>query len=314
MPKTPCKALRKDGKPCQGQGLPEFDGYCIAHVPAHVASEWRSRGGKASSNAARADKRMPERLRATNEKLSRAMDDLIEGKLEPAALTALYRAARVQIELRRLADREMDLIRAEESAAAAAEVADVQGDPAILDAAAAISDWQNQFILNSLIAQGLVTLERDGSHETGQPPLHLLTAAGRQRFGYQRLTKYTQRDIEDARKVSKFTEFKGEQLPAVLLDLLKIRTTLEDCLTDFAPGAPPVLDPFTGQPLSQLPIAVMPALVPTAGPGEAEQAAKEMQALLRRANRLAREVEKIHEKQTGRPFDYRAEFPDEEEE
>ena len=49
------------------------------------------------------------------------------------------------------------------------------------------------------------------------------------------------------------------QLPAVLLDLLKMRTTLEDYLTDFAPGAPPVLDPFTGQPLSQLPIAVMPA-------------------------------------------------------
>ena len=48
---------------------------------------------------------MPERLRAMNEKLSKAMDDLIEGKLEPAALTALYRAARVQVEIYRLSDR-----------------------------------------------------------------------------------------------------------------------------------------------------------------------------------------------------------------
>jgi len=314
MPKTPCKALRKDGKPCQGHGLPDHDGYCIAHLPAHIASEWRSLGGKASSNAARADKRMPERLRAMNEKLSRAMDDLIEGKIEPAALTALYRAARAQVEIYRLSDEEMDLIRAEESAAAAAQVVGIPGDPAILDAAAAITDWHDDYILRSLIAQGLVTLERDSTKETGEPPVHVLTAAGRQRFGYQRLTKYTQRTIDDGRKVSKFTEFNGGQLPAVLLDLLKMRTTLEDYLTDFAPGAPPVLDPFTGQPLSQPPIAVMPATVPTVGPGETEQAVKEMRDLLRKANELTREVEKIYEKQTGRPFEYRDEFPDEEEE
>lgn len=314
MPKTPCKALRKDGKPCQGHGLQDHDGYCIAHLPAHIASEWRSRGGKASSNAARADKRMPERLRALDEKLSKAIDDLIEGNIDPATLTAHYRATRVQIEIYRLSDQEMDQIRAEENATAAAQVAGVPGDPAILDAAAAITDWQNQYILNSLIDQGLVTLERDSRQETGEPTLHVLTAAGRQRFGYQRLSKYTQQHIDDGRKVSEFTEFKGGQLPAVLLDLHKMRTTLEDCLTDFAPGAEPVLDPFTGQPLGQLPIAVKPATLPVAGPGEAEKAAKEMQILLRRANKLAREVEKKFEKQAGRPFDYRDELPEEEEE
>ena len=33
MAKTPCKSLKKDGSPCQGQGLSQFDGCCIAHVP-----------------------------------------------------------------------------------------------------------------------------------------------------------------------------------------------------------------------------------------------------------------------------------------
>ena len=33
MAKTPCKRLKKDGSPCQGQGLSQFDGCCIAHGP-----------------------------------------------------------------------------------------------------------------------------------------------------------------------------------------------------------------------------------------------------------------------------------------
>ena len=34
MSKTLCKSIRKDGSPCQGNGLKQFDGYCIAHAPA----------------------------------------------------------------------------------------------------------------------------------------------------------------------------------------------------------------------------------------------------------------------------------------
>ncbi len=313
MPKTPCKAPRKDGKPCQGNGLPEHDGYCIAHVSPAVAGEWRSRGGKASSNAARADKRIPERLRGTIDKLSQAMDDVIAGKMEPSTLSALARAARVLLQYYRLADEEMDLIRAEESATAAAQVAGVAGDPAILDAAAAITDWQKDYTLESLIAQGLVTLEPDPAQETGEPPVHVLTAAGRQRFGYQRLSAYTQQDIETWKEVAAEPDLEGAQLPAVLLDLHKLRTTLEEFLTDFSPGAEPVLDPLTGQVLTQLPTIVQPATVPVAAPGEAEQAAKEMQKLLRRARAATREAEKLYEKRYGHPFDYRDELGENEE-
>ena len=63
MSKIPCKSLRKDGQPCQGLGQPNLDGYCIAHASPEKVWEWRSRGGRASSAAARADKRIPERLR-----------------------------------------------------------------------------------------------------------------------------------------------------------------------------------------------------------------------------------------------------------
>ena len=145
MTSTPCKSLKKDGTPCRGNGLDQLDGYCIAHAPADKAWEWRSRGGKASSAAARADKRIPDRLSHAIDKLSTGMDQVLEGKLEPAALSAISRAAKVLIELYRLADQEMDLIRAEETAAAAAQVAGAAGDPELLDAAAAIAAWQDQY-------------------------------------------------------------------------------------------------------------------------------------------------------------------------
>ena len=85
MSSTPCKSLKKDGAPCRGNGLEPLDGYCIAHAPADKAWQWRSRGGKASSAAARADKRIPDRLRHAIEKLSTGIDRVLEGKLAPAA-------------------------------------------------------------------------------------------------------------------------------------------------------------------------------------------------------------------------------------
>ena len=145
MSSTPCKSLKRDGTPCRGNGLDQLDGYCIAHAPADKAWEWRSRGGKASSAAARADKRIPDRLSHAIDKLSTGMDQVLEGKLEPAALSAISRAAKVLIELYRLADQEMDLIRSEETAAAAAQVAGAAGDPELLDAAADIAAWQDQY-------------------------------------------------------------------------------------------------------------------------------------------------------------------------
>ena len=254
---------------------------------------------------------MPDRLRGTIEKLTKGMDDLIAGEIEPAALSALSRAARVLVNLYRLSDEEMDLIRAEESAAAAAQVSGGLGDPALLEQADAIASWQNQYIIDSLIRQGLVTLLDEETQDANGSPVIVLTVSGRQRFRYQRLTTYTQENIDELKTVAGFTDTEGAQLPAVLVDLHKIRTHLEELLTDCAPGSPPVLDPLTGQALSQLPYGVKPATVPVAGPEEAEQAVQELQDLLVKANELTTEVEVIYQKQFGSPFDIRDELPDE---
>ncbi|MCY4080299.1 MAG: DUF5763 domain-containing protein [Caldilineaceae bacterium] len=311
MPRKLCKALRKDGQPCQGLGQAKLDGYCIAHAPADKVWAWRSRGGKASSTAARADKRMPDRLRGTIEKLTKGMDDLIAGEIDPAALSALSRAARVLVNLYRLSDEEMDLIRAEESAAAAAQVSGGLGDPALLEQADAIAAWQNQYTIDALIRQGLVTLLDEETQDANGPPVIVLTASGRQRFRYQRLTTYTQENIDELKTVAGFTDTESAQLPAVLVGLHKIRTPLEELLTDSAPGSPPVLDPLTGQALSQLPYGVKPATVPVAGPEEAEQAVQELQDLLRNTNEAIEEVEAVYQKQFGSPFDIRDELPEE---
>ena len=312
MTSTPCKSLKKDGTPCRGNGLDQLDGYCIAHAPADKAWQWRSRGGKASSAAARADKRIPDRLSHAIDKLSTGMDQVLEGKLEPAALSAISRAAKVLIELYRLADDEMDLIRSEETAAAAAQVAGAAGDPELLDAAAAITAWQDQYRIDSLIDQGLVAPEPVATQDADQPQARVLTAAGRQRFGYQRLTKYTRRDIDVCREQVIDNPSEGHDMPVALYDLYFIRKNLNELLTDCAPASPPVVDALTGQPLSRLPVAVIPATVPIVGPGQAEQAAKNLQDMLQHANKLTRQIEDLYEKRYGDPYHYEEEMEEEE--
>ena len=86
MPKTSCKGVKQDGTPCRGNGLPDFDGYCIAHAPTEKTREWRSRGGKNSSTAARSDKRIPERLRGAIEALDPGPPRCARGKSRPRRL------------------------------------------------------------------------------------------------------------------------------------------------------------------------------------------------------------------------------------
>ena len=313
MPKTRCKALRKDGEPCQGLGQEQFGGYCIAHAPADIVWEWRSKGGQASSAAARADKRLPDRLRGTVEMLTKGMEELAAGETEPAALSAMSRAARELVNLYRLADEDMELIRAEETAAAVAQVAGGFGDPELLEQAEEIVAWRRQYMLDALIKQGLVTLDREETQNADDPPAYVLTAAGRQRFRYQRLTAFTQEKIDELRELAEYTDADGEQLPIVLIDLFEMRTKLEELLTDFAPDAPPVLDPLSGQPLNQLPTGVRPASVPVAGPGESAQIAKAMQDMLLQVNELYAETGALYEKHYGEPFDIRQELGREDE-
>ena len=143
MSRTLCKSIKKNGSPCQGKGLKQFDSYCIAHGPADKVRQWRSRGGKNSATAARLDKRIPARLKDMMDMLDDGMKRLLDGTLTPAAYTAICRGAKVRIDLYRLADKEMKAIRTEETQAAAAD---------------AIVAQQDQYRLESLVHQGLAEL------------------------------------------------------------------------------------------------------------------------------------------------------------
>ena len=72
------------------------------------------------------------------------------------------------------------------------------------------------------------------------------------------------------------------------------------------------MDALTGQPLRRLPVGVIPATVPIVGPGQAEQAAKNLQDLLQPANELTRQIEDLYEKRYGGPYDYEEEMEEEE--
>ena len=77
------------------------------------------------------------------------MDDLLAGKIEPAALSAIARSAKVLMDIYRLVDEEMELIRGEEAAAAAAQVVGGLGVPDLLDKADPIAARQNQYKIDS---------------------------------------------------------------------------------------------------------------------------------------------------------------------
>ena len=292
MSKTLCKGLKKDGTPCQGLGQPQFEGYCIAHAPAGITQEWRSRGGKASSSAARAEKRIPEHLRRPIEMVTQAMEDLVEGKIEPAALSALSRAAKTLADLHRLADAEMELVRDEEIEAAAAEAAGGFGNPDLLEKAAAITARQRRYTIESLIAQGLVTLETPGDGDLPAQPV--LTDAGRRRFGYQRLTSYTQEDIDALKEEILNSSYKPYELRAARAHLARMRTALQEAAHDLAHDPGPVRDPLTGQVLAEPPAGVEVGDLPAGDPGQSENAADILQTQRQQVIELTRQLEEIY--------------------
>ena len=295
MPKTLCKGVRKDGTPCQGNGLPRFDGYCIAHAPAEKTHRWRSRGGKASATAAKNDKRLPERLRNAIQALAEGIDDVRDGELHPAAFTAMCRGARVLVDLYRLADQEMELIRNQEAQAAAAEVAGGHGDLAILDAAAAISARQHRYRIESLVDQGLVTLDLENTHAPDQPHEPVLTDAGRRRLGYQRLTVYAQADIDQLQDVLMRRSLTRSQLPVVLRSLTKMRASMQEAIADLARHPLPARDALTGHTLAELPAGVKVGPLPAANPSQDAPATKILADQLLQVKELTREFKEMYE-------------------
>ena len=128
MARTPCKGIKKDGTPCQGHGLPQYDGLCIAHGPTpDQTHQWRSLGGQNSSTAARLDKRTPERLKNAIDLINDGIVQVAQGEMDPARLIAMSRGAKALIDLCNFADQDMETIRREETEQAAAQFLGVQG-------------------------------------------------------------------------------------------------------------------------------------------------------------------------------------------
>lgn len=286
MPKSTCKGIKKDGTPCRANGLSQLDGYCLAHGPPEKTREWRSLGGKNSSTAARSDKRLPERYQNVIETLTQGIFDVRDGKLDPAVYTAMCRGAKVLAEYYRMADAEMDLVRSEEFESAAAEVAGVQGDLAILNAASRISAEYERYRVESLVDQGLATLDPGKIGDSDEPGGPVLTDAGRRRLGLQRLTSYTQQDIDRMEKLLNRPEIDRHLWTTALNTLIKMRAAIEEAMQDLARDPEPARDPLTGHTLSELPAGVKAGPVPAPSSGKSESAAKILERQRDKVERL----------------------------
>ena len=185
MARTPCKGIKKDGTPCQGHGLPQYNGLCIAHGPTpDQTHQWRSLGGQNSSTAARLDKRTPERVKTAIDLINDGIVQVAQGTMEPARLNAMSRGTGALINLLTFGDRDMDTIRREENEQAAAQFLGVQGNLDLLEIADHIAARQDQYRSQSLVDRGLAELVP--SPDPHQPPQTVLTEEGRRRFGYRR--------------------------------------------------------------------------------------------------------------------------------
>ena len=253
MSKKLCKGIRKDGSPCQGNGLDQFDGYCIAHAPSDVTHQWRSQGGKNSATAARLDKRIPEDLKQAIDLVRDSMIQVKEGKMSPAACNAICRGAQTLIGLRRRSDEEMDLIRTEEIQAAAAEFLGLHANLDVLKAADDMAARQERFRREALVDQGYAEIKEP--FKPDQPPEIVLNDKGRRRFGYHTIviTQNFLNEIDD-----ELTEYDPHQsdLSGITELLEDLQEDVENTLSSLARDDVAPFDPLTGQAITKLPAGV----------------------------------------------------------
>ena len=254
MAKTLCKGTRKDGSPCRGVALEQYDGYCLAHgAPPGQAHEWRAAGGKNSATAVRRDKRMPEHLKEPIDYIVDYMRRLAEKDPTPAGLNALSRAAKTLIELRRFANEEMEIIRAEEIRAEAAARLDVQTDLEVLEAADDLRVMRDRFRRESLVEQGFARFIEPFRQD--DPPEVVLNERGRQRFGFELVEeRQTCLKVVDA-ELTAFVSGESDlpDLPRLSAGLEAVQEGLVDTLTGLARVSEAPYDPMTGQPFTRLP-------------------------------------------------------------
>lgn len=259
MAKTLCKATRKDGSPCQGLGLPQYEGLCFSHGPsADQTREWRARGGEISATAARLDKRIPERLKSAIEQVADGITGVREGTLAPATFTAMCRGAKTLVDLYRFADEEMDFIRREETGQAAAEFIGIPDNLELLAATVDVSARRDQYRTKFLVDQGLAELVI--SSDSDQPPTTVLTDEGRRRFGFWPASTLTLKEIRDWEEDLDPTPASIDELQEKCCELVDdYRGALE--ARGGGPAEPlPPLDPLTGQLMAELPPCVQVSL------------------------------------------------------
>lgn len=292
MATTLCLGIKKNGSPCQGKGLEQYDGLCFAHGPAdHIRAERSSLGGKNSATAVRLDKRIPQRLKQAIDLLEDGMVRVSQGLLSPSAYTAMCRGVKTLFEAYRLADEEAAATRIEEFAAAAAEITGVQADLDILEAAADIGARQDQFRRESLVDQGLAKPEEPSLPD--QPPQAVLTEEGRRRFGYRRPCGYDQDEIDEVKEILDQYKYQHVELPELARELEAIEVIIEGALEDALLESAPPLDPLTGQPMKELPTGVTSgklteSRVPDPGPS-----AEYLEDLLRQTKEQSRKVDDL---------------------
>ena len=296
MAKTPCKSIKRDGSPCNGKGLEQFDGYCIAHGPADQTRQWRALGGTNSSTAARLDKRIPARLKNMMDMLEDGMNRVLEGTLSSADYTVICRGAKVRIDLYRLADEEMEAIRAEETQTAAEEIAGAHGDLAILKAADAITAQQNQYRIDSLIDQDLAKC--DSPQTDDRPADYILTDEGRRRFDFRHQASFTQQDIDDLKAEVMQNTYEKEHLPLVSSLMNQMREDMEAALADLtrdpALDPAPPLDPLTGQAFNELPAGLKTGQPQDPNPADVVLSPQILKDMIRQVEELTRQFEQTY--------------------
>ncbi|MXY95866.1 MAG: hypothetical protein F4Y42_20695 [Caldilineaceae bacterium SB0664_bin_27] len=256
MPKTLCKSVKLDGSPCLGHGLPQFDGLCIGHAPRDRVLEWRKRGGRNSSTAARSRKSIPEPYESVIQELRQGLSEVREGKITPAQFNAMCNGVRALAQIHRLAVEETELIHSEETEVAAMTIAGAHGDLVILKAAARISAEIDRYRAESLIQQGLAVPEPGTTLSSDAPPALVLTDAGRRRFGLQKLTSYTQDDFDQIEALFDRPQINLEKWTAADQLLSAMHTGIEEAIADLERGPAPVRDPLTGEVLTEPPAGV----------------------------------------------------------
>ncbi|MDE0200577.1 MAG: hypothetical protein OXK78_20385, partial [Caldilineaceae bacterium] len=254
MSKKLCKGIRKDGSPCRGLALKQYNGLCIAHgPPADQAHQWRSLGGKNSATAVRLDKRIPERLKYLHDILETGLKQVLDGTLSPARYAAICRGVKIILELYRQSDQEMDLIRAEEIQAAAAEFLGVRNNLDVLEAADEMNGRQDQYRAESLVEQDFAEVKE--SLKPDQPSEIFLNDKGRRRFGYHTIdfTQHFLNELDD-----ELTEYDPRQsdLSEITGLLEDLQEDVENTLSTLARADVAPFDPLTGQSITELPAGV----------------------------------------------------------